>query len=262
MKRLTRREIGPARSEIMDLMARAPDPYASLNYQIDIGPCRQWIKAAESANRRHILLTPVLIKLIAHAIEENPRFNQIVFGSSLYQLENIHIANLVYIAEGEIVTNIIMKNPHQKSLHDVQQELFAEIAQAKIKFSSPPHPLVSFLTGLCYRYCLYRIIGPLRSFKTIYERDLISNIILSVHTYATPANFTMVKDVITTLNFTPRIHASGPFQKPVLDNGMLVIRDILELHITTDHRIINGFDSYHFGMSLEQIAANPEKYFT
>jgi pyruvate/2-oxoglutarate dehydrogenase complex dihydrolipoamide acyltransferase (E2) component len=261
MKRLTRREIGPFRSEIMDLLARAPDPYASLNYQIDIGPCRQWIKAVELANRRHILLTPVLIKLIAHAIEENPRFNQIVFGSRLYQLEDIHIANLVFIPEREIVTNVIMKNPHTKSLHDVQQELFAAIAQKKIDFSIPPHPLVALLTGLCYRYRLYRIIGQRRAFKTIYERDLISNINLSVHTYATPANFTMVKDVIPPLNLTPRIHASGPFQKPVLDNGMLVIRDILELHITTDHRIISGVDSYRFGMSLEQIAANPEKYF-
>ena len=262
MKRLTRREIGPARSEIMDLMARAPDPYASLNYQIDIGPCRQWVKTAGSATKRHILLTPILIKLIAHAIEENPCFNQIVFGSSIYQLEDIHIANLVYIPERDVATNIIMKNPHKKSLHDVQQELFAAIAQAKIDFSTPPHPLVDFLTRLCTRYCLYRIIGQRLAFKTIYERDLTSNIILVVHTYATPANFTMIKDIKTTPNNTPRIHASGPFKKPVLDNDMLVIKDMLDLHITTDHRIIHGSDSYNFGMSLEQIAANPEKYFT
>ena len=72
----------------------------------------------------------------------------------------------------------------------------------------------------------------------------------------------MVKDVIPTMNLTPRIHASGPFKKPVLDNGILVSREILELHVTTDHRIINGIDSYHFGMSLEQIATNPEKYFS
>ena len=117
------------------------------------------------------------------------------------------------------------------------------------------------LTLLICRYCLYRIIEERRAFKTVYERDLISNIILSVHTYATPANFTKVKDVIPTMNFTPRIHASGPFKKSVLDNGILVGREILDLHVTTDHRIISGMDSYHFGVSLEKIAANPEKYF-
>ncbi len=261
MRRLSRREIGPFRSEIMDVLARATDPYASLNYQIDIEPCRQRAKDIGAANKRHITLTPVLIKLIAHAIEENPRFNQIVFGSSLYQLEDIHVANLVYIPEREVVTNIILKNPQQKSLNDIQQELFSSIAKAKAEFSTPLNPLVDLVTRLCYRYCLYRLIGQRRTFQTVYERDLISNIILSIHTYATPANFTMVKDVIPTLNLTPRIHASGPFKKPVLDNGILVSKDIIDLHVTTDHRIINGIDSYHFGMSLEQIAASPEKYF-
>jgi len=262
MRRLSEKEIGPFRSEIMDVLARAKDPFASVNYQIDIEPYRQRAKAIGSANKRHITLTPVLIKLIAHAVAENKRFNQIIFGGRLYQLEDIHIANLVYIPEQEVVTNIILKNPQQKSLNDVQQELFSAIAEAKKYFSTPLHPLVSLLTRLCYRYCLYRLIGERRAFKTVYERDLISNIILSVHTYATTANFTMVKDVIPTMNLTPRIHASGPFKKPVLDNGILVSREILDLHVTTDHRIINGIDLYHFGMSLEQIAANPEKYFS
>ena len=261
MRRLSRQEIGPCRSEILDITARSPDPYASVNYQIDIEACRQTAKAIGSAQGRHILLTPVLIKLIAHAIEENPRFKQIIFGGALYEIEDIHIANLVYIPDPEIITNVILKNPQQKTLADIQQELFAAIAQAKLQFAAPPPPLVAVFTRLCTRYCLYRLVGQRLSFKTIYERDLISNIILSVHTYATPANFTMVKDVIPTMNLTPRIHASGPFTKPVLDNGILVSKEIIDLHVTTDHRIINGIDSYHFGMSLEQIAASPEKYF-
>jgi pyruvate/2-oxoglutarate dehydrogenase complex dihydrolipoamide acyltransferase (E2) component len=262
MRRVSRQEIGPSRSEILDLMARAPDPYASLNYEIDIEACRQTAKAIGSAQGRHILLTPILIKLLAHAIEENPRFKQAIFDGVLYEIEDIHVANLVYIPDPEIITYVIHKNPQQKTLADIQQELFAGIAQAKIRFATPPPSLVGFFTRLCYRYCLYRLIGQRLSFKTIYEQDLISNIILSVHTYATPANFTMVKDVIPPMNFTPRIHASGPFTKPVLDGGMLASREMLDLHITTDHRIINGIDSYHFGQSLKKIAEHPEKYFT
>jgi pyruvate/2-oxoglutarate dehydrogenase complex dihydrolipoamide acyltransferase (E2) component len=260
MRRVSRQETGPSRSEILDMMARAPDPYASLNYQIDIEACRQTAKAIGSAQGRHILLTPVLIKLIAHAIDENPRFKQIILGGVLYEIEDIHIANLFYSPDPEIVTNLILKNPQQKTLADIQQELFAAIAQAKSKFATPLSPFVRFVTSLCTRYCLFRLLGQRLSFKTIYERDLISNIILSVHTYATPANFIMVKDVIATMNLTPRIHACGPFKKPVLDSGMLTSREIFDFHITTDHRIINGIDSYHFGQSLARIAANPEKY--
>ncbi len=262
MRRLSREEIGHSRSEILDMMFRAPDPYASLNYEIDIEACRQAAKAIGLAQGRHILLTPVLVKLIAHAIEENPRFKQAIFDGALYEIEDIHVANLVYIPDPEIITYVIHKNPQQKTLADIQQELFAGIAQAKVQFAAQPTALVRFFTRLCTRYCLFRFAGQRLSFKTIYERDLISNIILSVHTYATPANFTMVKDVIATMNFTPRIHASGPFKKPVLDGGMLTSREVFDLHITTDHRIINGIDSYHFGQSLKKIAEHPEKYFT
>jgi pyruvate/2-oxoglutarate dehydrogenase complex dihydrolipoamide acyltransferase (E2) component len=262
MRRVSRQELGPSRSEILDMMHRAPDPYASLNYQIDIEACRQAAKAIGTAQGRHILLAPVLVKLIAHAIDENPRFKQAIFDGVLYEIEDIHIANLVYIPDPEIITYVIHKNPQEKTLSEIQQELLAGIAQAKARFAEQPHPLVRFFTSVCTRYCLFRLIGQRRSFKTIYERDLISNIILSMHTYATPANFIMVKDVVATMNFTPRIHASGPFTKPVLDGGMLASRELFDLHITTDHRIINGIDSYHFGQSLKRITEHPEKFFT
>lgn len=260
MRRLSRREIGPCRSEIFDITARSPDPYASVNYAIDIEPSRQAAKVIGSDQGRHILLTPVLVKLLAHAIEENPRFKQIVFGGSLYQIEDIHIANLVYIPDPEIITYVLLKNPQRHTLAEIQQELFAGIARAKAQAAAQPHRLVRLVTRLCTRYCLYRLAGLRRSFTTLYERDLISNIILSVHTYAMPANFTMVKDVIPTMNLTPRVHASGPFKKPVLEGGMLMSRDMMELHVTTDHRIINGIDSYHFGQALARLAASPERY--
>ena len=84
------------------------------------------------------MLTPVLIKLIAHAMEENPRFQANYFWRRLYEIEDIHIANLVYIPDPEIVTNVILKNPQQKSLNDIQQELFCGNRQAKIRFATPP----------------------------------------------------------------------------------------------------------------------------
>ena len=262
MRRVSREELGPSRSEILDMMARAPDPYASLNYEIDIEACRQAAKAIGSAQGRHILLAPVVVKLLAHAIEENPRFRQAIFDGALYEIEDVHIANLVYIPDPEIITYVIHKNPQHRTLADIQQELLAGISRAREQFARRPHPLFALATRLCTRYCLFRLAGERRSFQTIYERDLITNIILSMHTYATPANFTMVKDVVATMNFTPRIHASGPFKKPVLDGGMLSSRDIMDLHITTDHRIINGIDSYNFGQSLKRIAEDPERYFT
>jgi pyruvate/2-oxoglutarate dehydrogenase complex dihydrolipoamide acyltransferase (E2) component len=63
------------------------------------------------------------------------------------------------------------------------------------------------------------------------------------------------------MNATPRFHINGPVQKPVFENDLLVSKEMLEVHVTTDHRIIDGIHSYQFGQTLEKITAQPDRYF-
>jgi hypothetical protein len=262
MRRLTRAQTGNFRYEMINLLACTPDPFSSVIYAIDIGPCKEQAKAIGSAAGRHITLTPVIIKLLGHAIAAHPVFNQMIFNSSLYQLEDIAIANLTLIPGTDTVTNIIFTNPHEKSLAAIQQELFSGIAQAKTQIGAPPHALVSLLSNVCYRFGLFRLIGERRAFAVAYERGLISNIGVSIHLYASPANFIMVKDVIPPMNMSPRIHVCGPMKKPVFEDDLLVAKDIIQLHVTTDHRIIDGVHAYEFGQTLAKISTRPEDYFS
>lgn len=261
MHKLTRQETGEFRNEMISLLARTPDPYSSVMYQVDIEACKEHAKTAGSAANKHITLTPVILKLVAHAIAENPVFNQMIFGARLYQFEEINIGTLTLIPGTDAVTYIIVENAHKKSLAAIQQELFSGIAEAKIRMAAPPHALISFLTNLCYRYGLFRLVGEKRAFTAGFERGLLSNISLAIHTYTTTANFTMIKDVLPAINISPRFHVCGPVRKPVFENDLLISKEILELHVTTDHRIVDGVHSYRFGQTLEQITANPDRYF-
>ena len=260
MRKLLRKEIGPFKGEMIDLLACSSDPYSGVIYEIEIDNCRQRAKDIGAELGKHITFTPVITKLIGHAIAENPAFNQLLLGGDLYQLEEIHVANLILVPGTEALTYVMIENPHLKTLADIQQALFSGIARAREAFAVPPRRLDALLAHLVYKYGLYRLIGEKRVFTAAYERGLLSNISLSVHTYATPANFVMVKDVITPIRFLPKIHACGPFRKPVLDDGMLVSKDMLQLHVTTDHRLINGMHSYQLGQSLARMAAHPEQY--
>jgi pyruvate/2-oxoglutarate dehydrogenase complex dihydrolipoamide acyltransferase (E2) component len=260
MRHIPRHMMEPHAGEMIDLLACSADPYSGMLYEIEIDTIRQLVKELGAALGKHITLTPVIIKLIAHAIAENPVFNRLLLGGKLYEFEEIHIANLVIVPGSGAITYVVLENPHLKSLADIQQELFAGLARAKERFALPHGRLEALITHLIYRYGLYRLIGQKRTFSTGYQRGMVSNISVSVHTYATPSNFIMVKDVISPLPFYPKIHVCGPVKKPVLDDGMLVCKELLHIHVTSDHRIVNGVHAHEFGRSMARIAENPEQY--
>jgi len=261
MRKLSSRQTSPFRREMVSLLACSPDPFSSALYQMDIDACRQRAKALSAGTGPRITLTPIIIKLLAHAIAENPVFNRMVFGGDIYELADITIGNLAMVPGTDGVTYIMFENPHLKTLDVVQQELFAGIKDAQARAALPPHPLTAWLTNLCYRYGLYRLIGRRRTFSLGYRHGHLSNISLSIHTYTAKTNFTMLKDIVPAINISLRIHVCGPVKKPVLESGMLVVREMLELNVTADHRIVDGSHFFAFGRSLEKITANPEQYF-
>ena len=162
--------------------------------------------------------------------------------------------------DGDAIAYVVLENPHLRTLAEIQQELFAGIEGLREASSVSPGRLEAFLTHLVSKYGLYKLLGQKRAFTLAYERGLGSNISLSVHTYATASNFIMVKDVISPLPYYPKIHVCGPVKKPVLDDGMLLSKDMLQIQVTTDHRVVNGVHAHEFGQSLARIAAHPEQF--
>lgn len=260
LRRISRREMGRHKSDMIDMMAPTADPYSAMLYEVPIDGCRQRAKDISAGVGRHITLTPVIIQMIGHAIAENPVFNQQLFDGRLYEFQEIAIANLVLVPGTDAIAYVVVENPHRKSLADIQQELFAGIARLRETAAAAPGPVTAFCMHLVYKYGLYRLIGQRRAFAFCYERGMGSNISLSVHTYDTASSFIMVKDVISPVPYYPKIHVCGPVKKPVFDDGMLVGKDMLQIHVTTDHRIVNGAHAHEFGKSLARIAASPERY--
>ncbi len=257
VQKRTGRDIGPFTREMISLLACTPDPFSSVVYTIDFENCR---RHAKTAGTRRIMPAPIINKMIAAAIAENPALNRIVWGGSVYAFEEIHIANIVLIPGSDAATYVILENPHTKSLQDIQQELFAGVAEKKEAFAAPRNAAVDFLSRLCYRLGLFRCVGERRAFKIAYERGLMSNISLSYHVYDTPARFVMAKDVINPMNVSPRFHVTGPVRQPFVRGDTVIVRDVVIMHVTADHRIVNGHDSHRFGQSLERIAAAPGQY--
>jgi len=260
MRKLSTQEIGSAKREMISLLAPSPDPFVSIMYPINLDVCTRFIQEVSAQKKMRITITSVLNRLIGLAIAENPVYNQLVFGSSIYQLEEIHLANIVLVPGTDALTYVILRNPHHKSLEKIQQEFFLMLVNKKKEYAKATTTAADTISRFIYRFGLYLLIGEKRAFRIAYERGLMSNISLSTHIYGTPARFTMVKDVINPMNITPRFHACGPSMQPVVKNGTVTAGEVLNLHVTADHRILGGVHAHRFGMALERIAASPEKY--
>ena len=262
MRKLSSRELGPFRLDLMSMLAGSPDPFVFVRYTLAIGPCKQLARDESLKTGKKITLTHVLNKLLAVAIAENPVFNQVILGSSVYQIEEIHIAN-AYLVPGKehVVTYLLLDNPHLKSLETIREELKI-LQEEKIRsYEKPVNVVLSSLLRLCYRMRLFRLVGEKRIFVGSLERGLLSNIIFLNQVYnSKPATFLTLKPVVTIMKIPVRIHAHGAVQQPFVENGKVRIREILPLHVATDHRILHGIHAHRFGESLERIASDPEKH--
>lgn len=261
MRRLRPEEIGAFRLDMMSILARSPDPFGGAEYVVPAGPCLELARATGEAAGTRISVATVLNKLIGLAISENPIYNQIILGGSLYQLEEVHISNAFLLPGPEqALTYIVLENPHRKSLVDIQQEALGKMVAAARERAGKKSRVAAFCTRLYFRAGLYRLVSERLAFTAGFQSGLVSNVVLSNHEYLGGANFTVHKPVITPMKIPLRIHSCGAVQRPVVTGSAVTVQPVFPLTIIADHRILHGVHGYRFGKTLETIAADPQRY--
>lgn len=261
MRKLSSKELGPFRLDMASLLASSPDPFLSVEYRIDMTRCRALLHQLSAKEGIHISLTPLLNKLLATAVFQNPIFNQVVLGSSIYQLEDVVISN-GYLVPGAApgLCFVLVKNAHHMSLTDIREILEQGREQKFTSFFSPENRLKEILKRFILRQNLMRFAGEKYVFTTALRAGLASNIILQNHTYQKQASFKIIKPVINPMKVSLRIHAHCCEKQPGPDSAELRAGEILPLNVSIDHRVMLGIHAHCFGESLQKIAAAPEKY--
>ncbi len=261
MRKLSAAEVGSFRAEMMSVLSRSPDPFGAAQYIVDAEPGLQFMQAVSEKTGTKITRAHVLNKLLGAAVAENPVYNQIILGSTLYQMEDIHIANAVLLPGREqALTYILLENPHRKSLPEIQQEALMKMVAATKARARPGSAAAARLMSLYFRAGLNRLVSEKLSFRTGFRNGLLSNIVLSNHEYMGGANFTVLKPVITPVKIPLRVHSYGAVMQTVVEHNAPTARMVFPLTVIADHRILHGIHGYRFGESLQRIAADPEKH--
>ncbi|MEI6125518.1 MAG: 2-oxo acid dehydrogenase subunit E2 [Pseudomonadota bacterium] len=264
LKKLSGRETGGFQQFTIRALRDFPDKYVSVMYALPAEPCKKLLKSLREKTGARITFSHALNKMIALAIAESPAHNQVLLDSRRYQLEGIHISNILLLpGEEKAMTNLILDNPHRKSLEQIARELEVlraeKLKQYELKqqwFSAGAMLLMNFF----YLSRLNRLISEKMFFKFTFQRGLFSNITLSNQVYGgRSGTFTVVRSITPVVSGVV-IHTSGTEQRMCMENDTVISREILPLTVTYDHRVLHGIHAHHFGLSLERIASHPDKY--
>ena len=165
-------------------------------------------------------INTLLAKAAAVAISEFPIFNSYVDGSNIVLKEEINIGIAVAIEEGIIVP--VIRNVDRKGLRDVAREERELIAKARAKALKPED-----YEGGSFTISNLGMFGVPR-FTAIINQPEVA--ILAVGKVA---------------------------DKVVIENEEMVVRPIMEVSLSSDHRVIDGATAARFLNRLKEIMEDP-----
>lgn len=176
-------------------------------------------------DKEKVSVTALLIKAVARAIEIKPRVNSILDGDEIKTLKDINVGMAIALDDGLIVPPI--NNANTKKLNEVNKEV-KDLAKRGRKNKLEPDEMV----GSTFT-------------------------ITNVGAYNSVDHFTPIIN-------QPEVAILGvgrTIDKPVAVNGQVVVRPMMGLSLSFDHRVVDGAPAAEFLGVLIDLIEHPHKIF-
>jgi len=198
---------------------------AYMTYEIDATAIQDFrekiLKSAEKKHGVRVTITDFMLKLTAMALRQHPVINtRWVEGQGILFLDEINVGMAMAIKTGLVVP--VIKTTDKKSIIEIAKDRTALIDKGRGGKLGPNE-----MTGGTFTVSAMGMFGT-DVFTAIINQP--ENAILGVGT---------IKD------------------KPVVVNGQIVIRPMMNLSLTYDHRTIDGADAGRFMQTLKEYMEDP-----
>jgi pyruvate/2-oxoglutarate dehydrogenase complex dihydrolipoamide acyltransferase (E2) component len=244
--------------------ATTKDPSVYGFIDIDAGPI---LAKIEEYKQRGIRLTPTVImaKAIAHGIERCPTFNSILRWGRLYERDSIDTFLQVSAVEDgeENLSGAIIRNTNQKSLEAIMEELH-EKAKAIRTHRDPEFQKIK----KNLKFVPSWVIAKVLDFVSFLNHDLnLWSPILG--TPRDPFGSVMLTSVggmgleygfapLVPYSRCPMVMAIGKIsEKPVVEDGKIIVKPMLPVSVTIDHRHIDGYGCSQMLQGMREYLRNP-----
>lgn len=198
---------------------------AYMTYEIDATAIQDFrekiLKSAEKKHGVRVTITDFMLKLTAMALRQHPVINtRWVEGEGILFLDDINVGMAMAVKAGLVVP--VIRTTDKKSIIEIAKDRTALIEKGRNGKLGPAE-----MTGGTFTVSAMGMFGT-DVFTAIINQP--ENAILGVGT---------IKD------------------KPVVVKGQIVIRPMMNLSLTYDHRTIDGADAGRFMQTLQQYMEDP-----
>lgn len=242
------------------------DPQIYGDLELDATRLLAFIEEARRATGVHITVTHAVGKAIAHALAEHPDLNARLYRGRFIPRESVDIFFVASVAGGKEVSGVKIFDADRKSLAEVAEELSnrverirqggeAEVGRSQGAIDSTPfwllRPVLRLVTWLTAdrNVDLRRLGLPRQAFG--------SAMVSSVGMFGVQKAY----GPLSPLYRIPILAlVSEVAEKPVVESGEIVVRPILTLTATMDHRFLDGSHAARLGRSVRAYLDDPAAF--
>jgi pyruvate dehydrogenase E2 component (dihydrolipoamide acetyltransferase) len=240
-----------------------PSVYSELIFNIE--PALQYIEKQSTRSGRKLTLTHFVGRACAETIKRHPELNTMLRWGKLYQRDAVDIFFQVATdGKGDDLSGTTLRNLDQKSIVQIADEMQSKVKRIRetgdvdykeMKKTMSLIPawmsryLLNFSSCFMYTFNLWtKLLGVPRD-------PFGSMMITSIGSIGLERAFVPLVPYAR----IPCLIAIGALREAALvENSQVVVRKVVSLCVTFDHRVIDGMHASHMARTLTNIFAHPE----
>lgn len=246
----------------------AGDPSVYGIVDIDVTNALAFIDDVRSRTGVKITLTHVVGKAIALAIAERPEVNAIIRrGKYIYLRDTIDVFFQVAFDGGEDLSGCKVVGADKKTVETIASELQSKAALVRtnqdkelLRTQKLMNALPTTMRGWMLKgtsYLTYDLGLDLRAAGIPYDQ-FGSVMVTNVGMFGLPMGFAP----LVPFSKTPILLTVGAVQdKPLAVDGQVVVRPVLTIGATFDHRLLDGYQAGHLARRFRSAMADPSTEF-
>lgn len=243
-----------------------PTVYGTLT--LDAGPALEYLAGLRERTGVKVTITHLVGRAVALALRETPDINGRIVGGRFYRRTSVDLCFQVVAENGRDLSTAKIERADEKDVHEIARELVDRAE--RIRGRSDPE--FQKAKGTVERLPDFLLAPVLRLFSYLANDRALDFPWLGVR--ADPFGGAMITSVgmfgidvgyapIFPLANTPLVILVGEVQdRPVARDGQVVVRPMLNLNATFDHRFIDGFHAARMAATVRRYFAAPAEYET
>lgn len=231
--------------------------------ELDAIAALEYIATARERTGSHVTITHLVAKAVAKAIAEMPQINAIVSGGTLKLRESVDIFLQVSLDQGESLSGATIREADKKTVQQIADELNEKVALIRSHEDASTETTTKTMARLPDR-----LLGPIMRMLSWlqYDRGIdLTRLGVEWDTFGS-AMVTNVGMFNLAQGYAPAfplgrtaivILVGEVADKPVAIDGEVVVRPMLGLHATLDHRVVDGYHASVIAGRVRDALLNP-----